>query len=291
MLPALAVSTPPASSSSVACSTALPAPRILNDRTGWSSSSFSQISASVSASSRTSGVRSATPSSTSRARRISSSGITARRPSPASSASARWRTSSPAARSSTPIPSDLNSVISSSERRALRPCRAATRRARRGCGRGRSAPRAAGSGSRPPRSASTRAGRRRATRRPSSASRARARSGCSSRRALMCTPGFSHSRLTIGSADAVVVQIDVGVAHRLLGGRDALGAVERPAARAPHDDALERRGPRASRRDARRACVPEPRIASVLTFSRASSRVATPETAAVRIGGDRRPRS
>ena len=65
-------------------------------------------------------------------------------------------------------------------------------------------------------------------------------SGCSSRRALMWTPGFSHSRCTIGSADAVVVQIDVGVAHRFLGGRDALGAVERPAARAPHDDALER---------------------------------------------------
>jgi hypothetical protein len=40
MLPALAVTTPSASSASEAWSTALPAPRILNELTGWSVSSF-----------------------------------------------------------------------------------------------------------------------------------------------------------------------------------------------------------------------------------------------------------
>ena len=40
MLPALAVTTPSASSSSVAWRTALPAPRILNEFTGWSVSSL-----------------------------------------------------------------------------------------------------------------------------------------------------------------------------------------------------------------------------------------------------------
>ena len=84
MFPALAVTTPPASSSSVAWRIALPAPRILNESTGCSVSSFSQISASESTSSRTSGVRTRCPRSSRGRAGSRSSGITARRPTPTS---------------------------------------------------------------------------------------------------------------------------------------------------------------------------------------------------------------
>src|SRR4051812_38189651 len=77
MFPALAVTTPAASSSSLAWRTAFPAPRSLNELTGWSVSSLRKISASASASSRTRGVLITSPRIVSRARRMSSSGIRA----------------------------------------------------------------------------------------------------------------------------------------------------------------------------------------------------------------------
>src|SRR5262245_11055031 len=73
MLPALAVYTPRTSSSRRSSATALPAPRILNEPIGWEFSSLSQISAGASTSSRTSGVRIATPWRRSRAARMSAS--------------------------------------------------------------------------------------------------------------------------------------------------------------------------------------------------------------------------
>jgi len=75
MLPALAVTTPSASSADEAARTAESAPRILNEPIGCSDSSFSQISQGASASRRTSGVLVTAFAIRSRARRISSSGI------------------------------------------------------------------------------------------------------------------------------------------------------------------------------------------------------------------------
>jgi hypothetical protein len=73
MLPALTVTTPLAVSVAEALRIALTAPRILNEPIGCRFSSLSQISASASASSRTSGVRIAAPAIVSRARSISAS--------------------------------------------------------------------------------------------------------------------------------------------------------------------------------------------------------------------------
>jgi hypothetical protein len=79
MFPALTVTTPFAVAAAGALRTALTAPRILNAPIGCRFSSFSQISAGASTSSRTSGVRIAAPAIVSRARSISSIGIRAPR--------------------------------------------------------------------------------------------------------------------------------------------------------------------------------------------------------------------
>ena len=71
MFPALAVTTPPASSAGAAARIADSAPRSLNEPIGCRFSSFSQMRSSK----RTSGVRRTASPSRSRARRISSSGI------------------------------------------------------------------------------------------------------------------------------------------------------------------------------------------------------------------------
>ena len=183
----------------------MPAPRILNERTGCSTSSLSQISASASTSSRTSGVRIAVPSSTSRARRISSIAITARPPCPTSSASARRSTCSAAARSSTARPSDLKTVSSSSERRPsadadqeLADLGADVLGADRALALREQEVARLVDGRLAPVDEQRRVAHRLRC-------RARASSGCSSRRALTCTPSFSHSRCTIGSAAEVAV--------------------------------------------------------------------------------------
>src|SRR6266550_1339091 len=76
MLPALAVHTPPASSSGSTSASALPAPRILNEPMGWRFSSLRKISHGASSSgNETSGVRREAPTMRSRAARISSMGI------------------------------------------------------------------------------------------------------------------------------------------------------------------------------------------------------------------------
>ena len=81
----------------------------------------------------TSGVRTATPASTSRAARISASGITARRPVPASSASARAQHVLGGGEVLDREPERLEhrQLVASSA--GLRPRRSAARRARRGC--------------------------------------------------------------------------------------------------------------------------------------------------------------
>ncbi len=80
MLPALGVTTPPASASAGACLMAFNAPRILKAPTGCKHSSLSQTSHGASGNwARTSGVRSAPSAITSAARRISSIGIKSRR--------------------------------------------------------------------------------------------------------------------------------------------------------------------------------------------------------------------
>ena len=180
--------------SSVACSTALPAPRILNELTGCSVSSLSQISASASTSSRTSGVRTAMPSITSRAR-----------------ADLLERDHSEHDRAGVlglGAPQHVlgrGEVLDREPERledgqlvvgapARRPRRSGARRSRPGCARARSLPRAAGTGSRPPRSGSTRAGRRRAPRRPSSRVSSSRVVGMLEPTALTCAPSFSHSR-------------------------------------------------------------------------------------------------
>ena len=90
-----------------ACRIALTAPRILNEPIGCRFSSLSQISAGASTCRRTSGVRIAAPRIVSRARSISASGIRSRPRCRGRVSRALATTSSAAARSSTAIPSDL----------------------------------------------------------------------------------------------------------------------------------------------------------------------------------------
>ena len=133
--------------------------------------------------------------------------------------------------------------------------------------------------------ASTRAGRRTAPRRAIVAVSSSRVVGMLEPTAFTCAPSFSHSRCTIGSARRRRGDDDVRVAHRLLGRRDLLDAVElrgaRPGVRLQTTTRSKSRTARIASRCAL-PWMPAPRIASVRASSRASSRVATPETAAVR---------
>ena len=103
--------------------------------------------------------------------------------------------------------------------------------------------------------------------------------------AFTCVPSASHSRRTIGSREDVAVTTTSAPSSASSARRRLLDAFQlRRLARASGS----RRGRartgarRASPRDATRACTPAPRIASVRDSGRASSRVATADTAAVR---------
>ena len=185
--------------------------------------------------------------------RISSSGDHSETTVPASSASARSRTCSAAARSSTAEPERLEHRHLVVRGTARHGCRSGSRRARRGCAPARSPLRASGRDSRPPRSGSTRGGRRRATQSTIVCVSSSRVVGMLEPTAFTCAPGFSHSRSTIGSGADVAVHDDVGVAHRLLGGRRLLDPVELERATrraAPHDAPGRSHAPRASPRDA-----------------------------------------
>src|SRR5581483_1453217 len=199
---------------------------------------------------------------------------------PAASASARASTYSAAARSSTARPSDLKTVISSSERRPSAVPATRSPSSARMC----SGPIAPSRWAKRKSPDSFSVDSRRSTKSAAAAIVAVSSSrvvGTLEPTALTCTPGFSHSRRTTGSASAVTVQ-------RTSASRTASSAL--PTLSAPSSvlplalHTSTRSKPRtaciASRCE--RACVPVPRIASVPTSARASRRVATADTAAVR---------
>ena len=216
----------------------MPAPRILKERTGCSSSSFSQISASPSTSSRTSGVRIATP-----VEHLARPPDLADRDHsettvPASSASARRRTYSAAARSSTARPSDLKTVISSFD---LRPATGADQQL---ADLGADVLRADRALALRDEEVAGLVQRRLAAVDEQRRARHRRRVELARRRdarptALMCTPGFSQAALDDRLGERGRRADHVRVAHGLLGRRRALGAVEAASARAPHDDPVE----------------------------------------------------
>ena len=215
------------------------------------------------------------PAIVSRARRISSSGIRARprrrRPRPRRAASTR----SAAARSSTASPSDLKTVSSVSERRPSRRADQQLAELAADVRRGRPRPPRARTGSRPTRS---RVDSRRSTKSAAAAIVALSSSrvvGMLDPTALTCVPSASHSRRTDRLARRGRGDDDVGAANGLLGGRRLLDVP--PSVRAACPASGSRRARRSNGSTARiasrcdRACVPAPRIASVRESGRASS--------------------
>ena len=127
-----------------------------------------------------------------------------------------------------------------------------------------------------------------AVRRPSPC-RARAPSGCTSRPRSRARRGASQRCSTIGSVGGGRRADDLGAEERRVDRRRdrradlAARAPRRPRAVAPRSGSPDRRAPPASRATWPRACAPAPRIATRCASGRASARVATAETAAVRI--------
>ena len=257
-----------------ACRIALTAPRILNEPIGCRFSSLSQISAGASdlqpderRAHRGAGDPLARALDLGERDQNVDLGADALLAAPCAT------TSSAAARSSTASPSDLKTVSSSASRASRVRRRSAPRRARpRSC----SSPNRRAAGSRPPRSASTRAGRRRATRRRSSPRRARARVG-------MLDADGVHVR-----SRREPVALEDRLARRRARADD-VGAARAPPRASPPSRPRSTCGSPRSGSTARiastceRACTPAPRIATPARPGRASARVATAETAAVRI--------
>src|SRR5436190_1158844 len=105
---------------------------------------------------------------------------------------------------------------------------------------------------------------------------------------LTCTPGWSHSRRTIGSVACVVAAM-TSAPRTAASNDDAAEAPSSPASASARFGSREAtRTSRKSRTRRRasacvRACTPAPRIASTRASSRARSRVASAEPAAVRV--------